>query len=220
MTITYHGHSCFKLRGKNAAAVTDPYEDSIGLSLPSLSADVVTISHDHGDHNQASRVSGTARRDNPFVIDHLGEYEVEGISVFGVGSHHDDQEGSERGANNIFTISVDGVRVCHLGDLGHQLTESMIDEIGIIDVLLLPVGGKYTIDAKQAVAVARALEPGIVIPMHYRTAEHDEKRFGELQAVEDFLKEFGADDAKKTDKLKVESDRLPEEMEVVVLEKS
>lgn len=219
MIITYHGHSCFKLRGKNGAAVTDPYNDEVGFSLPSLSADVITLSHDHDDHNQNQKVSGTARRDNPFVIEHLGEYEVEGISVFGVKSFHDDQEGKERGKNSIFTIMVDGVRVCHLGDLGHELTETMVKEIGLIDVLLVPIGGKFTIDAKQAVAVARALDPSIVIPMHYQTSEHS-KKYEELQTVADFLKAIGADDVKTLSKLTVESDRLPEEMEVVVLEKT
>jgi L-ascorbate metabolism protein UlaG (beta-lactamase superfamily) len=220
MIITYHGHSCFKLRGKDGSVVTDPYEDSIGLSLPSLSADVVTLSHDHGDHNQAARVSGTARREKPFLIDHLGEYEVGGTSVFGVKSYHDDTQGEERGVNAIFTIALDGVRACHLGDLGHDLTEAQLNEIGTIDVLFVPVGGVYTINAKQAVAVIRALEPSIVIPMHYKTPSHDAKRFGELQTVEDFLKELGAESAVKVDKLKVEADRLPEEMEVVVLEKT
>jgi L-ascorbate metabolism protein UlaG (beta-lactamase superfamily) len=220
MIITYHGHSCFKLRGKNGAAVTDPYDDYVGFSLPSLSADVVTISHDHQDHNQAERISGTARRGNPFVIRHLGEYEVEGISVFGIKSYHDDKGGKERGPNSIFTLLIDDVRVCHLGDLGHELTEEMVEEIGIIDVLFVPVGGTFTIDAKQAVAAARALEPGVVIPMHYKTADHDEKTFGKLQTVTDFLKAFGVDDVKTTDKFKIESDRLPEEMEVVVLERT
>lgn len=220
MIITYHGHSCFKLRGKDGSVVTDPYEDAIGLSLPSLSADIVTLSHDHADHNQAARISGTARRPKPFVIDHLGEYEVGGTSVFGVKSYHDDTQGAERGVNAIFTIALDGVRACHLGDLGHELTEDQINDIGIIDVLFVPVGGVYTINAKQAVAVVRALEPSIVVPMHYKTPAHDAKRFGELQTVEDFLKEFGAESATTVDKLKVEADRLPEEIEVVVLEKT
>src|SRR5690606_19692153 len=101
MTITYHGHSCFKLKGKNGSAVTDPYEDSVGFKLPNVSADVVTISHGHGDHNQAGRVAGTARRPKPFVIDKLGEYEVGGVSVFGLLSYHDEQKGEERGQNFI-----------------------------------------------------------------------------------------------------------------------
>lgn len=220
MIITYHGHSCFKLRGKIGSAVTDPYDDYVGFSLPSLSADVVTVSHQHKDHNQAARVSGTARRANPFIIDQLGEYEVGGVSVFGVKSYHDGTEGKERGANSIFTIAIDGIRACHLGDLGHELTDSMIEDIGSIDVLFVPVGGTFSLNAKQAVAVARAIEPSYVIPMHYQTAQHNSKAFGELSPVEDFLKEFGAEATAPLDKLKVENDRLPEEMEVVVLQKT
>lgn len=220
MTITYHGHSCFKLRGKNGSVVTDPYDDSVGFSLPNLSADIVTISHDHQDHNQASKVSGTARRPQPFVINHLGEYEVGGISVFGLKSYHDANSGAERGQNAIFTIVIDGIRVCHLGDLGHELAEKDINALGNIDVLLVPVGGVFTINAKQAVTVTRAIEPSYVIPMHYKTPFHNQKTFGEMQGVEDFLKEFGVDSFTTVDKLKVESDRLPEEIEVVVLEKT
>jgi L-ascorbate metabolism protein UlaG (beta-lactamase superfamily) len=220
MTITYHGHSCFKLRGKNGSVVTDPYDDYIGFSLPSLSADLVTVSHDHKDHNQAGKISGTARRANPFIINELGEYEVGGISVFGVKSFHDEKKGEERGVNSIFTIAIDGIRVCHLGDLGHELTEEQVNDIGIIDVLLVPVGGTFTINSKLAVAVTRALEPSFVIPMHYNTPDHDPKNFGELQTVADFLKEFGADSVTTVEKLKLEGDRLPEEIEVVVLEKT
>ncbi|MFH2118547.1 MAG: MBL fold metallo-hydrolase [Candidatus Paceibacterota bacterium] len=220
MTITYHGHSCFKLRGKNGSVVTDPYSDSVGFSLPSLSADIVTISHDHTDHNQANKVSGTARRQKPFIINHLGEYEVGGVSVFGVKSYHDGALGEERGLNSIFTIAIDGIRICHLGDLGHELSEKEINAIGNVDVLLVPVGGVFTINAKQAVTVTRAIEPSFVIPMHYNTQYHDQKTFGELQGVEDFLKEFGADSVTTVDKLKLEGDRLPEEIEVVVLEKT
>lgn len=220
MTITYHGHSCFTLRGKVGTVVTDPFSNDIGLTLPNLSADLVTMSHNHGDHNNVAAVSGTARREKPFVIDHLGEYEVGGISVFGVKSFHDDVEGVERGPNAIFTIVVDGVRVCHLGDLGHELTETQINQIGNVDVLLVPVGGFYTIDAKQAVKVARAIDPYYVVPMHYKTDKHDAKKFGELTGVAEFLKEMGADEVAPVDKLKVESERLPEEMEIVVLEKS
>ena len=220
MTITYRGHSCFKLQGKIGSVVTDPYGDYVGFSLPSLSADMVTVSHDHQDHNHIAKVTGTARRERPFIIDHLGEYEVGGISVFGVKSYHDAKQGEERGANSIFTIVVDGVRVCHLGDLGHELDEATLNAIGSVDVLLLPVGGTFTISAKQAVAVARAIDPYYVIPMHYKTKAHNEEKFGELTPVEEFLKEFGAEGATPVDKLKVESDRLPEETEVIVLEKT
>lgn len=220
MIITYHGHSCFKLKGKKGTVITDPYEDSVGFSSPNLSADIVTVSHDHYDHNNVKDVDGTARRKKPFVIDHLGEYEVGGISVFGTKSFHDGESGTERGLNRIYVIVIDGIRVCHLGDLGHELDENMVKEIGDIDVLLLPVGGVYTINSKQAVAVAKALEPSFIVPMHYKTSAHDQEKFGELQELSDFIKEFGVENVEEIDKLKVERDRLPEEKELVIIQRT
>lgn len=216
MTLTYHGHSCFKLKGKRGTVVTDPYEDYVGFSLPSLSADIVTVSHQHPDHNASAKVAGTARRSKPFIIDAAGEYEIGGISVFGVPAYHDDSQGAERGKSNIYTILVDDVRVCHLGDLGHALSEETIESIGEIDVLLVPVGGVFTIDPAQAVKTIRSLEPSIVVPMHYKTTMHKEDLFGEMKTVQDFLKEYGVE-VQPIDKLEVDELTLPEETEVVVL---
>ena len=216
MTITYHGHSCFKIKGKRGTVVTDPYEDYVGFSLPSLSADIVTVSHKHPDHNAASKVNGTARRQKPFIIDAAGEYEVGGISVFGVPSFHDATQGAERGPNTIFTILVDDLRVCHLGDLGHALTDEMIEAIGEIDVLLVPVGGVYTIDPVMAVKTIRSLEPSIVVPMHFKTELHKQDLFGEMKTLEDFLKEYGVE-VKPIEKIEVDELSLPEETEVIVL---
>lgn len=219
MIITYLGHSSFKLKGKAGTVVTDPFNDYVGMEMPSTSADVVTISHDHKDHNQVSKVTGTARREKPFVIDTLGEYEVSGISVFGVKTYHDQNKGAERGVNNAFTIYMDGLRICHLGDLGHELNEEQIKEIGSVDILLCPVGGVFTIDPKTAVSVIRTLEPSIVIPMHYKTLDHKDEVFGELATVADFLKEYGVE-VTPDDKLMIEANQLPEETEVVVLSRS
>ena len=145
MIITYHGHSCFKLKGKRGTVVTDPYDDAVGFSMPRLSADIVTVSHDHFDHNAAGKISGTARRDNPFVIAEPGEYEVGRISVFGTKTYHDSSKGAERGLNTVYTVLIDGMKICHLGDLGHELTADQLDAIGSIDILLCPVGGSFTI---------------------------------------------------------------------------
>lgn len=216
MIITYHGHSTFKLKGKKGTVVTDPYEDHVGLTMPRLSADIVTVSHDHEDHNAAHKVAATSRRKNPFVITKPGEYEVGGISVFGTSAWHDDSQGAERGPNTIYTSLLDGVRVCHLGDLGHELTQKQVEAIGPVDVLLVPVGGVYTIDPALAVKAIRALEPGIAIPMHYKTDNHDEKVFGELKIVEDFLKEYGVDPTPMA-KLDIEVGKIPEETEIIVL---
>lgn len=219
MTITYHGHSCFKLKGKLGTVVTDPFNDSVGFSPSALSADIVTISHDHSDHNAISKVKGTSRKDKPFVIDFPGEYEVGGISVFGTKVFHDDEKGAKRGPNLINVILMDGVRICHLGDLGHELTEAQISKIGIIDVLFLPVGGVYTVDPQRAIKIARSLDPSVIIPMHYKTSEHNTDTFGEMKTVEEFLNEYGSE-VKPVEKLNIELGRLPEETELVVLSRS
>ena len=218
MDITYLGHSCFKLKSTGATVVTDPYENSLGFNLPSVSADVVTVSHDHEDHNNIKAVSRTARRDRPFVIDEIGEYEILGVSVFGVASYHDDEEGAKRGKNRIFSILIDGVSVVHLGDLGHQLSDKQVEQINGVDVLLVPVGGVYTIDPAGAAKVVADLEPAMVVPMHYKTDKHNPEAFGGLAGVEEFLKEMGVGNVERTDKLSVSRVSLPEETKVVVLE--
>lgn len=216
MDISYLGHSCFKLKGKNSSVITDPFEKEVGFSLPRLSADVVTVSHDHFDHNNWKGVTGTARRTNPFVIDTPGEYEVLGVSVFGVKTYHDDKKGEERGENVVYSILIDGVSVVHLGDLGHKLSESAVSDLNGVDVLLCPVGGTYTINPKEAVEIISAIEPSIVVPMHYKSDKHDQEKFGQLSSVEEFLAELGKE-AQKSDRLSVNKTSLPEEMEVVVL---
>lgn len=219
MHITYYGHSCFKLADTQGTVLMDPFDESVGFALPRLSADVVTVSHDHADHNAYQAIKGTARRQNPFIIKMAGEYEVQMISVFGVETWHDATEGAERGPNTVYTVYLDGIRVCHLGDLGHELTAKQREAIGDIDVLMVPVGGQYTIDAATAVKVVRTLEPAIVIPMHYQTAQHEPKVFGELSQVDAFLKAFGAETTPVA-KLTLSASKLPEETEVVVLEQS
>jgi L-ascorbate metabolism protein UlaG (beta-lactamase superfamily) len=217
MDITYYNHSCFKIKGKAGTVVTDPYDAETGPTLPSISADIVTSSHDHHDHNAVEKVAGTARRAKPFVISYPGEYEVGGISVFGYPSFHDEKEGAERGNNTIYVIFIDELRVCHLGDLGHELTSEQLDQIGTVDILLCPVGGKYTIDGKTATKVIQQLEPAIIIPMHYRTDKHG-KGFDEVNTLADFLKEYGVSPAPQT-KLSIEKSRLPEEeTQLVILE--
>lgn len=218
MEITYLGHSCFKIKGKAGTVVCDPFDSSIGFSLSSASADIVTASHQHYDHNAVGKVKGTARREKPFVIEAPGEYEVGGISVFGVPTFHDASEGSERGRNVVFTFFMDYMRVCHLGDLGHELTDQQKSEIGSIDVLLIPIGGVYTIDHKAAVKIINELDPFYVIPMHYRSDEHSSEQFAQMGTLDDFFKEYGV--AKQPVKLlNVEPNQMPEETELVVLER-
>jgi len=216
MLVTYHGHSTFKLKGKLGSVVTDPYHAEIGLQLPTLSADIVTVSHDHEDHNAVEQVGTTSRRTRPFLIKKPGEYEIGGISVFGVPTFHDDSNGSERGSNTVFTILLDELRICHLGDLGHELTATQLEAIGSVDVLLCPVGGVFTLDPKQAVKVIRSLEPSIVIPMHFRTPAHDPTVFAELATREEFTTEYGSE-VTPVDKLDLSRVSLPEETELALL---
>lgn len=216
MILTYHGHSSFKIKGKRGTVVTDPYDDSVGWSLPRLSADIVTVSHKHSDHSASHKITGTARRSNPFIIDTPGEYEVLGISVFGVSTFHDQEQGQARGDNIVFTILVDGVRVCHLGDLGHELSADQLDAIDQVDILLCPVGGHYTIGPELAVKTIRALEPGIVVPMHFQTPAHDQKTFAEVAPIETFLKEFGVD-PEPVDKIELSINQVPDETQLMVL---
>jgi L-ascorbate metabolism protein UlaG (beta-lactamase superfamily) len=217
MDIIYLGHSAFKLKGKDATVVTDPFEKkAVGFSMPSVSADVVCVSHGHADHNAVSLVTGTARREVPYVITAPGEYEVNDVGVFGWGSFHDSKGGAERGKNVIYSILVDGVRVVHLGDLGSEITDDLIEGLGTVDVLLIPVGGGYTIGAKVAAEVIEQLSPSIVIPMHFKTPQHNET-FKDLDGVDAFLKVMGVADLQPVDKLKVTEDSLPEETQVVWL---
>lgn len=190
MEITYLGHSCFKLKGKQGTVITDPFSSEIGLEMPSASADVVTFSHEHPDHNNAAAVSTTARRKHPFWVNKAGEYEIAGISVFGYQSFHDNSEGKERGANNIYKIVLDGISVVHLGDLGHTLSDSLIEKLGNVDVLLCPVGGEVTIDADTAMEIIKDIEPCYVIPMHFKTDKHS-ATFEKLKTLADFEKVYG-----------------------------
>jgi len=214
MEIVYFGHSSFRIKGKNAAIITDPHDEKAGKFPKDAEAGIVTVSHAHEDHNQTKKISG-----NPFIISGPGEYEIGGTSVVGIHTFHDEKEGSERGANTVYVIEVEGMRVAHLGDLGHKLTENQMEEIGSVDILMIPIGGVYTIDAKTASEVVKQLDPSIVIPMHYKQEGQDAAMFGQLGTLEDFLKELGKTEITPIPKLVMSTDKLPTELQVVVLEK-
>ena len=190
MEITWHGQSCFTLKGNKITVVTDPYGE-IGLKLPKLTADILSISHDHTDHNNIKAVEG-----EPRVFDWPGEYEAGEVMMTAIECFHykkseeEDEKVASRGKSLIFFFEIDGIRVCHLGDLGHKLTDDMVQAIGDIDILLIPVGGGNTIDHKTAHQVIEQIDPRIVVPMHYQIDSL--KVDAELQNVEPFLKEVGA----------------------------
>ena len=214
MEISYLGHSSFKIKGKEAVLVTDPFsKEATGINFPKVEADIVTISHNHGDHNQSPEVLGS-----PFIISGPGEYEVRGVSVTGISSFHDTNGGAERGTNTIYLIEMDGLKICHLGDLGHKLSDRELQEISGVDILLIPVGGVYTIGPKEAVTIVSQIEPKIVIPMHYNTPDHSQEIFGKMATVHDFLQEIG-ENGESLAKLSLSRDNLPAETKIVVLER-
>lgn len=216
MDIKYLGHSSFRIRGKSTVVVTDPFvSTSVGLKYPSTDADIVTISHEHTDHNAISEVK--ARKDKqPLIVRGPGEYEIQGVRIYGFSTYHDKEEGSQRGLNTMYRIQIDGVSILHCGDLGHALSAGLLDEIDNVDILIVPTGGHFTINEKEAAKVVSQVDPKIVIPMHYRTSKHATD-FSELTSVDEFLKAMDKT-PEPIAKLSVTRDKLPAELEVVVLQ--
>ena len=185
MKIEYLGHSCFKLTDSNGLTIVcDPFSDEIGYKMPKVAADVVTVSHHHFDHDCTENIAN-----NPVIIDKAGSFTVRGVKIGTINSFHDSVQGKKRGENLIFKFNMDGVTVCHLGDLGENCSYDLIEKISPVNVLLIPVGGNYTIDAKAAKEYIEGLKPQIVIPMHYRTANCKI----DITKVESFLNLFDCD---------------------------
>jgi L-ascorbate metabolism protein UlaG (beta-lactamase superfamily) len=206
--INWLGHACFRLKGSRAVVITDPFPPELGYNLGKPEADIVTVSHQHPSHSYLEGVGG-----KPRVIRGPGEYEISNVLIIGVPTHHDAEGGREKGKNTVYLMEVDGVSVCHLGDLGHVLTAEQVEEIGNVDVLLVPVGGGSTIDAAQAAEVVRQLDPKAVIPMHYQTPVLSR----ELEPVEKFLKEMGVGQIEPAPKLSVNRSNLPLSTQVFLL---
>ena len=212
MDIFYSGHSSFRLKGKTATVVTDPFDSKmVGLKYPSTEADIVTISHDHEDHNKLDLVKG-----DPKLIVGPGEYEIKEITILGFPSYHDSKKGEERGKNTIFVFEIDGVRICHLGDLGERISETLIEALGEIDVLLIPVGGTYTIGSKEAAELVREIEPSFVLPMHFLTDGINNESFEKLEPVDPFLREVGLT-VEKMPKLSIKKEEIDTEVQKVIL---
>jgi len=208
LDVTWLGHGCFRLRGRSAAVVTDPFPPAIGLKLPKLDADLVTISHEHENHSYTQ-----VMRDS-YEIRGPGEYEVAGVSVIGVPTFHDAEKGAKHGRNTVYLIEIDDVRVCHLGDLGHALDDAEAEAISSPDVLLVPVGGHTSINAAQAAEIVRQLEPRFVVPMHYAIPGLKL----ELDSLDRFLKEMAVTASEPQPKLSVQASSGEYETKVVVLE--
>ncbi len=208
MEITWLGHSCFRIRSKEASIVTDPYDDSIGLKIGKVTADILTITHGHGDHNNRAAVGG-----EPKVVDGPGEYEIRGVLITGIRTSHDDGSG-KRGSNTVYLVEAEDLVVCHLGDLGHVPTPEQVEQMSNVDILMIPVGGNYTINAGQAAEVVSLIEPKIVIPMHFKI----EGLKVELDTVDKFCREMGVKSPQPQPKLTVTKSALPGEQQIVLLE--
>lgn len=210
MIITWFGHSCFRIETKSGSVLIDPFSKEIGLRPPKIKDDMILVTHHHYDHDNTSEANPEA-----FIIDGPGEYEKQGISVRGVRSFHDKSEGKERGLNTIYIIKAEEMTVCHMGDFGQDKFEDhQLEEIGDVDILMVPVGGVYTIDYKEAVNVASQIEPKILIPMHYKI----EGLKVDIAGPDKFLKEIGLT-PEKVDKFKIVKKNLPvEEMKLVLLQ--
>lgn len=213
MKVKWLGHACFLITSDSGLRIiTDPYIQGSGLNYSPIdeSADIVTVSHDHFDHNNVSAVKG-----NPEVVKGGGTKTVKGAQFKGVATYHDEAKGSQRGNNVVLCFSIDGISVCHLGDLGHRLSKEEIAQIGIVDILLVPVGGFFTIDAKVASQICEDLKPKVIIPMHFKTPKCDDFP---ISPVDDFL--AGKPNVKRlnSSEANFKASELPKTTEIVVLQ--
>ncbi len=208
MKIRWLGHACFQLNYENGTRVViDPYGE-IGYPALDLEADVVTVSHDHFDHNAVDRLKG-----DPQVFKTAGIHEAAGIRMTAVKAFHDTAEGAERGHNLIHVFDADGMRLAHLGDLGHPLTDQQVKAMGKVDILLIPVGGHYTIDAETAAAQVEKLNPKVVIPMHFKTPAIDFP----IKGVEHFLKLYPDYEIPNLSEIEITPDQFGKKIRIIVL---
>jgi len=206
MQIIWHGQSCFQLifsrrKEEKITFVIDPFSTEIGLRLPKIGADVLLVTHSHNDHSNVKGISG-----DPFLINGPGEYEIRGIFIQGIECFHDESQGKERGRTTTFIIEGDEMKLCHLGDFGQkELTPDQLEKIGNVDILMIPVGGVYTISAQETSKVISQIEPKIVIPMHY----HIPKLKIKLDNLDKFLKVMGVKSTEVLNKLIIKKRDLP-----------
>lgn len=209
MEIVWLGHSCFRIRGREATVVMDPCPPSSGYTIGKPTADIVTVSHDHQDHTYLKAVAGS-----PTVLNRPGEYEIGGAFVTGISTFHDGEKGGERGKNLAFVVEMEDIKVCHLGDLGHTPSAEQVEEMVGCDVLLVPVGGGTTIDGARAAEVVSLLDAKLVVPMHYHTDAHKNG----LDTADRFLKEMEVKAVEPQPKLQITRSAIPSEAQVILLD--
>ena len=207
--IDWLGHSCFRIKGSHGVIITDPFPPDLGYSLGKPTARIVTVSHQHPSHSYVQGVGG-----EPRVVKGPGEYEIGGVLILGIATFHDAAGGKNKGKNTVYLMEVDGMSICHLGDLGHVLNAEQVEEIDDVDVLLLPVGGVSTLNAPMAAEVICRLEPKVVVPMHYKTPAISRK----LGTIDEFLKEMGVEQIESKPKLSLTTSNLPASTQVFLLD--
>jgi L-ascorbate metabolism protein UlaG (beta-lactamase superfamily) len=218
MEIKYLGQSSFLIKTKTTRLVTDPYDpERVGLKFPKVEADIITVSHQHTDHNYTEGVA-VPLTGNQLIIDMPGEFEKMNMRIFGFQSFHDKSKGGERGENILYKIEAEGMSILHCGDLGYIPEDSFLEAIGEVDILMVPVGGFYTIDAEEASQLVKKIEPSIAIPMHYKMEKSRQKQTNPLAPVSEFTKKFGVDTQVPLPKLVVKKEEMEQGMKVVVLE--
>lgn len=219
MEITYLGHSCFKLKSKSGLVLySDPFDSKmVGINLAKDVADVLTISHDHPDHSATDVITGAINRESTFVIDKEGEYEIAGVLIAAMKTFHDKNNGEERGKNLIVSTVMDGMNVVHLGDLGHKLSDSQIEKLGEVHVLMIPVGGKYTLNADEALELIKDIQPNYVIPMHYKV-DGMGSGFDGVDTLAHFLEKNKLPTAgESVHKVKLDLGSLPDDTQVLLM---
>ena len=215
MEIIWLGQSCFKIQDKNIILITDPYNCELGLKpLQQLKADIVTVSHNHGDHNNIGVISGIDKKTPPLIISDPGEYEIKNVFIYGISCFHDKEQGKQRGLNTIYLIKINEITVAHLGDLGHILSDEQLEKIEKVDILLIPVGGTVTINAKEAKQIISQIEPKIVIPMHYQIPGLEKT----LDGVDKFYSEMSIKKPEIISKLKISRKDLISQIEMKIIE--
>lgn len=213
MEIKWYGQSCFRVKDNDKIIVFDPFSNDIGLTLPKLIADIILVSHNHHDHNNVVAIISEDNK-KPFIVASPGEYEVSGVYIHGISSFHDKKEGEERGQNTIYVVNFNGIKICHLGDLGTPLSNGNLEALGEIDILFVPVGGKYTINIKEVMEVINQIDPKIIIPMHYKIPGLNI----DIDGIENFAKQFKISSPEGQDFLKINKVDLPaKEREAIIL---
>ena len=206
LQIRWHGHACFEITD-DVTLVTDPHDGkSIGIPAPSVTGDIILVSHDHYDHNSVKSVE---KEDSKVVTDER-KRTIHGVEIQGILSYHDEEHGAKRGKNIIYKFVMDGIRFCHLGDLGHELDDEIVKQIGDVDVLFIPVGGTFTVDDKHAWNVVKSIKPKIVVPMHYKIGGLSLP----IAGVEPFLEQATYKVVSVGNEIDIEKEDIPDESEI------